>query len=116
MRLVGRVAELGSLGVIRAIMNFILGILFVLFGLFSLVEIFVPRLRIPWRGTRVRSGPVTCIGFALVFTTGGVLILFRDRTETVAPPAFGLAIGLGFLCAIIGFILDFRSAKRRDKV
>jgi hypothetical protein len=95
-------------------MNIIVGILFVLFGLFSVVGIFVPRLRIPWRGGD-RSGPVTCIGFALVFIAGGVLILFRDPSETVAPPAFGLAIGLGFLCAIIGCVLDSRSAKRRDR-
>src|ERR1043166_5496563 len=100
---------------LKRVMNIVLGILFLLFGLFSVVEIFVPRLRLPWRGTRVRSGPVTCLGFALIFTTGGVLILFRGPSEAVAP-AYGLAMGLGFLCAIVGFVLDFRSVKRRDRV
>jgi hypothetical protein len=97
-------------------MDTILGILFVLFGVFSAVAIFVPRLRMPWRGRgkSVRSGPVTNLGFALFFTTAGVFVLFRP-SESVVPPAFRVAWWLAFLCIIIGFVLDFRSAKKRDR-
>ncbi len=95
-------------------MDIIGGIILLLIGVFSAVQIFVPRLRISWRGTNVRSGPVTCIAFAIVFTTGGIITLFRP-SETVMSPPYGVAIGLGFLCAILGFVSDFRNAKRRDK-
>jgi hypothetical protein len=98
------------------ILQILLGSFAIVFGVYFVVQVFVPRLRLPWRGTSIKAGPVSCIGFALVFITAGLDSVFLDYSQRIFVTTTSVALALGILCVVGGSALDyFRGTRGREK-
>ena len=92
----------------------IIGLVTAAVAVFALATAVVPRWRgvMHWRGTRVRAGVLSSLGFGLVF--GAVALLFlsegvladNHRTWFVL-----LLLPAGIVAILIGQYLDFRQSR-----
>lgn len=89
-------------------------ILFFAVGAFVALGVFIPRLRLPWKGTRIVAGALTCGGNGLVFMSLGIIGYFDESfSKQYLNSLYGLLL-VGCLMVTGGFILDRRRAKRAD--
>lgn len=87
-------------------------VLFLVMGGYAAIGVFVPRLRMNWRGTTKPVGPIAGAGFATVFVAFGVAMLSAKVNEDL----FGankIAVVVGFGLCVIGAIVD--RIKYRDR-
>ena len=74
---------------------------------FAIAGIFWPRIRAIWEDSPVRVGIVSSIGAALIFGSAGFGAL--GYTSILIP------ILLGFVCAFVGMVWDFRRDFRKRR-
>lgn len=82
-----------------------MGVIGVAVGIYELTAIFVPRYRTRWRGRTEPAGPVTHLGFGLMFLCVGLLFVIRDSTP-VPPVILAIGAAVGMLLAAFAFIFD----------
>jgi hypothetical protein len=91
-------------------MELVVGLLAALAAAFAFATALVPRWRgvMHWKGTRVRTGILSSLGFGMLF--GGTAVLFF--THGVLADGFrawfALLLLAGFICILVGQYFDFR--------
>src|SRR5262245_20896517 len=81
-------------------------------GIYALFAAFVPRWRSRWRWTRIIAGAMAHLGFGLVFTTGGAILMFaKGSRDPVVLPLAALPLVVGLVLVLVGNWLDFRKAR-----
>ncbi|MEM8931537.1 MAG: hypothetical protein AAGE94_10195 [Acidobacteriota bacterium] len=89
------------------------GLALLAIGLWSFVGLAKPEHRSPWRGSKVPAGAATHLGFGLIFTVVGGILVFLDPGQDDAPVLPVLLMLLGFAIGTVGFVLDSLRERRR---
>ena len=61
---------------IESIFSIFMGVAFLAISLRSLISVPVASLRMNWRGTNIRTGAISNLGFGIFFLNGSILTLF----------------------------------------
>jgi hypothetical protein len=91
-------------------MDVAFGVLAVAMSLFALATALVPRWRgaVRWRGSQVRTGVISSLGFAMVFGGAALLFLTRGAVSDHYRAWIVVLLIAGVPAVLIGQWIDFR--------
>jgi hypothetical protein len=87
------------------------GVIGISVAIYAALGIWFPKLRGCWKGTRIKSGAVTCAGMALGFGSLGLLFLLANTIQEKSRIWYGMTFMVGWLIVAIGYMLDKRNGE-----
>lgn len=96
------------------------GILAIIGGVYCALGIWFPGRRGRWGGgiitgtakTNIVIGPISCAGFALLFISTGLMLLYGDAIPKSYRIGLSLCLPFSFILAVVGRTLDTPTAQR----